>query len=165
MKFYMAITHIHCLCNSELFQIKGMEVREGQTSIGPACMGWQQNLWIHKKINYLENSRRTQVYWYSSPQQWEQIRVREQNAGFSPRFCISQKWCFQFSQVLSPSSAGLHTNLRTSIPLSMAAQFQLAPGLLEGQTEQPASAFKYHIHTLQWTNSSWLGLQSTRTHW
>lgn len=161
MKFYMSIKRIHCLCHSELFQIKGMEVRKGQTSIDPACMGWQQNckyLWIHKKINYLESNRRTQFYWYSSPLEWEQLRVREQNAGFSPRFCISQKRWFQFSQVLSPSSAGLHINLRTSILLSMAAQFQLEPGQLEGQTEQPAPAFKYHIHTLRWANSSWLGL-------
>lgn len=86
-------------------------------------MGWQQNckyLWIHKKMNYLEESKRTQVCGYSSPLQWEQIRVRRECSTCS-QCCTSHKWCFQFSQVLNPSSARLHIKLRASIFLSMAA--------------------------------------------
>lgn len=85
VKFYMAVEHMYCLCNSELFQIQGMKV-EGQTVNRSSMYGWQQNwkyLWIHKTINYLEDSRRAQVYGYSSPLQREQIRVREQNAALS----------------------------------------------------------------------------------
>lgn len=30
----MAVTNMHCLCNSELFQIQGMGVGEGQNAKG-----------------------------------------------------------------------------------------------------------------------------------